>query len=1286
LTLVLRQNVRGLPLAPPVTLDRRRRRLSTIVARHGDRSRPVIVSVHRRGGEGGCLPTDDTVRLRGAWRDTLVGPDDVVAITTLPLGDGAGGGRQAGKQIGMAVGMLALAIAMPYAVGALAGAAGLTGTFGAVGALTLTGKIVAAGLTAGIAVGASYLLNRAAKTKDKQSDDKVYGVTGGGNLPRAGERIPRLYGRAWIEPDLSQPAYVVNVGEDQDLYQRMTLTLGYCTVETIKVGDAVMWTRAGGTTAPFAGAQIEIIEPGQTSDLVPAAVISSQSVTSQELPRPEAVLPWTGPFPLTPVGRKSGRVQLDYSLPQGVFSTFTNKNGSDTGPMQWGVEFQVAECDEDDNPISGWSVLYADGGYQKSTKPLRFTRFVTVDEGKRYLIRARNTVADKVPGNDRVTDVTNAILWDGMRAWLSETIVRPHVTELAIKVRSGKALGVTAFNAIKVEAIARLPVWTGGGWFLQETRKAIDAFADIMRGTINGRTYGAGCADSDLDLDRILHYRNTLTSLDTFDGVIRGPVSVYEAAETVLGVIRAQPARLGNAWSLTRDEPRLARKHAITRRQIVRGTSASEFDLSLTDGAADVIVEYSPNADPARRAEVRKFFGTPTITPRRYQMAGVSSYEHAHMMATWLAASAYYRRERRSFTTELEGRLMRRGDPALVDAWFMGDGARAAGVMGRAGYVLTLDTDVAVAADSYMYVRDRANREFGPVRVTQGAAPNIVVANADDVAAVGAFYDPPVAWGSLWQADGDEMTSVLIGPLVEIAEPYLVKSVEPQSRYRVNIEAIADNPQVWVALGEVPPPQPPVPGVEDILGPTVPVVPWVRAYALQHTTALNMEWSVGEARSAARYVVEVSYDNWSTADLVSDGPETSGTFAIRHVEDQDVYIRAHAISASGVVGPRVFSSFRTFKPLISNEIASILIEMADLQEQLRKDIRSISELGAGTIRQALADLKDRVEQLASDAMAASIAEDQLRVSLAARVGKTIAAISQERIVRTSETEALAQQITTFLAQLEGVQAALIEEITVRSTQTEALAQQITTLDAKVDDNQATITSQLTAVSDAQGAQATQIGVLQTTVGGHTATLTTHTSSINGMSVQWAVTGSIDGVTGGMVLNGVRRMDGAVSYTLGLRGDLVVDGSIYGSKLAATNIITASAQIGNLTVDNIHVRNGAISQVVSASGDTTATVGINLRGTGAVIIQAYYRGTPTIPRGATVGGLTVRRNGGQIDSLPNNYFQAGSGTSLAWYLLQTTLIVRDAPGAGYYEYQAQDSYGGGVNIVVMEASK
>lgn len=154
-------NVRGEPQGDAIPLDRRRRRLSTVVAKHTTNRRPFLVSVHRRGAD--VVVTDATVRMRKQWKDTLIGADDVVLVTYLPMGGGAGG-QKVGKQIGMAVAMIALAIAMPYAIGAIgAGVAGMGSLVTAAGALSVTGKLVAAGLTAGIAVGPSCTFQRSAR-------------------------------------------------------------------------------------------------------------------------------------------------------------------------------------------------------------------------------------------------------------------------------------------------------------------------------------------------------------------------------------------------------------------------------------------------------------------------------------------------------------------------------------------------------------------------------------------------------------------------------------------------------------------------------------------------------------------------------------------------------------------------------------------------------------------------------------------------------------------------------------------------------------------------------------------------------------------------------------------------------------------------------------------------------------------------------------------------------------------------------------------------------------------
>ncbi|CAO4135270.1 hypothetical protein [Methylorubrum extorquens] len=119
MTLVVTANIAGQTRGEPVRLpDRRRRRLFTIVARHKPPAgRRFIVSVHRKG-ETFLRPTDGSVRLRANWSRTLVGPDDVVLVTEVPLGRGI-------ASIGLAIASIALIAVAPYAAPALATGLGL---------------------------------------------------------------------------------------------------------------------------------------------------------------------------------------------------------------------------------------------------------------------------------------------------------------------------------------------------------------------------------------------------------------------------------------------------------------------------------------------------------------------------------------------------------------------------------------------------------------------------------------------------------------------------------------------------------------------------------------------------------------------------------------------------------------------------------------------------------------------------------------------------------------------------------------------------------------------------------------------------------------------------------------------------------------------------------------------------------------------------------------------------------------------------------------------------------
>ena len=189
------------------------------------------------------------------------------------------------------------------------------------------------------------LATKAKANETNNTERPVYGVSGGGNLGRAGDRIPLLYGRCWTQPDLSQPDYTVYDGEDQILYKRFTLGLGKYQIHTLMLGSATLWNESVGIVPPFTtlpggsaisgsvtssgtGTDIEIIQPGAVSALVPGSVYSAPEIGAIELPRPSDVPAYAGPFPVTPLGEQTARIQLDYSLPQGAYGTIkSNRRG-----------------------------------------------------------------------------------------------------------------------------------------------------------------------------------------------------------------------------------------------------------------------------------------------------------------------------------------------------------------------------------------------------------------------------------------------------------------------------------------------------------------------------------------------------------------------------------------------------------------------------------------------------------------------------------------------------------------------------------------------------------------------------------------------------------------------------------------------------------------------------------------------------------------------------------------------------------------------------------------------
>lgn len=876
----------------------RRRRLSAVVARRLDPSRAQVTSRHRIP-EHQLAVTDETVVLRSERRHCLVGPKDIVVITTYTMGGGAGGGGGgSGKQIGMAVASIALMIVAPYAVSFLGPA--FAATAGVTSSLTLLGKVVSTGLIIG-GVALMSMANKAKANKSNEDTRPVYGVSGGGNLPRPGDRIPVGYGRFWTLPDLSQPDYFIYAGENQILFKRMTLGAGRYQIHSVRVGDQLLWDEVSGYHAPFSGAEVEFIQPGAVSNLVPSDVTSSSAVSGISLPQVGDASAWSGPFVVSPPGVNVNFIQLDVSLPSGSYGTASNSKGTFDVATETGYEFQMAPVDFAGNPTGPWQTIIAAERYMMSKRPLSFTERVNVALG-RYAVRGRNT---KARFNSSSDTRMNAVQWDGLRGWRPDVRTRPGISEVALKVVSNESLGITTFQDVMIEATRLIPVWNGVAWVEQATRKSVWAFADVMR---NG-VYGGGILDSALDLATLEHYATAAAPFDTFDGVIRGPDSIWGVASTILATMRAEPVQLGRVWSMVRDEPKSIRRHVITRRQIVQGSTSIEFDTDPDDGAGHVIVDYDEGADPKRPVQPPDFiYGQTSLTPQRRKLFGVSSYAHAVHLGRWIAASGFFRRQTYKFSVEHEGRIYKRGDSISVEAWFASK-AKVAGIVGRSGSTLTVDADVAVDAGDQIILRDRTGRQWGPVSLTgQGASLREIV--------IAAVTSGGIPIADALATDEMEPTTVIVGQPTVLTRNYLVKSARPSGRDRIAVEAQIDSQAVWDAIG-APIGSPPSPEA----GPQTPVVPelfYVSGEMAQGVAEPQVKWSVSPARGATSYQVQVSYDDGASWVEIYRGAETSGVSPLSAALFNDdagapiVLIRARARGRTGLWGSYLNNSFSAF--------------------------------------------------------------------------------------------------------------------------------------------------------------------------------------------------------------------------------------------------------------------------------------------------------------------------------------------------------------------------------------
>lgn len=994
---------------------------------------------------------------------------EIVIVSRPGLGGGSDGRPSTAKTIGSIVAMVALMVLAPYAGGALAGAMGLTGaTIGGVAYSSIfAGFILAAG---------GALLSQFMKPKAAQpaaSAKSLYSISASSNQARPLGMIPVGYGQRLRYPEYAAPPYSTFDGDDQFLYQLFCIGCGAYEPRRFLLDDTPWWTAEDGLNPAFADIQFQWVPPGEQVTLFPVNVTSASEVSGQRLPSPSkdpVRQGYLGPFVINPPETEAKEIWLDFVWPSGAGATRKGKEY----PVNTSLLAEGRKVDGAGAPIGGESapwVKLLEKTYSISTKVAhRITEKVVVGGG-RWQVRAKRV-------NDSYQDVTldpdlqahDDVSWTGVRALIDGQQSFSGVTMLATVMKADAQTSGGTQNRIGVIARRKIEVFKGGTWQVATSRNPVDAAIDMWRNA----DYSAGLSAANLVLPDLLHQRDAADARgDTFDHFFEDSISIQDAIETALRVIKANPAFIGDRLSVVRDEPKSPRM-VFTDQEIVRGSLTIKRQL-LDDTWADGVVVNYFDERTNRAASAASIEGL--LRPARVELPGISKAEQAADCAAYLAAVNRYRRRRVQFQCELEGRMLKRGDLVLIQSelpqtW--GEGGEVRSYLNVNGVLqLTLDRPVTWTAGQlhFLLLRQRNGRPYGPVQVTS-ATFSVIALSMSDLAAVEAQQ------GSIYvqvlertETEDPPSYSFSVGSPREYRGLVVAATMRD---FVATIDTVIEAKEVY---GATPGSVPPIPQVPAIFDRTLaPVITSISARAFQRGAGLYLSVSWGPEVGAALYLAQVSIDNRATWPEVYRDARTFFEIPIANVATG--LVRVACITPSGIICRFVETTF---------EVPALRIDESYLPpinyEGLNEDVRnridyilSVEAYAQSVAAKALSDF------MAADGKAQNALDRALEGLGAATTNA--AAIFTERTQRLAADEAFVNDLSVAVAKIGENTAAIVTERTARTTADEAFASSLDSVRVVANGNSAAITTERQARVDADSAISTDISGLRADVNSH----------------------------------------------------------------------------------------------------------------------------------------------------------------------------------------------------------
>ena len=503
-------------------------------------------------------------------------------------------------------------------------------------------SIVIAIIAVVIAIAAVLLIADPAIPRDTTAAaNSVYTLRGQTNRFRPNEPIEVSYGQVRHWPTFIARPYSEYVGNEQYQYSLFCVGQGYLDITATQLDDTA--------TGDFAEVQIEVCPPGTPVTLVESAVITSLEVANIELLGPNEALyeGVSGPFTLNPWEQPVHRIAVDVTFPQGLYSV--DKEKGKIKSLSVSLLFEYRSIDTAGAPLGSWTTIVSTTVSRADNTPQRMTFSAVVPSG-RYEVRGSRVSNN--PGGIRKISQTR---WETVKGYAQNVGNFGNVTVIAMRAKATNSLNDNSNKAFNVIATRKLPTWTtGGGWGSRvATRNPVWAMCDVFRAS-----YGAKLPEDYLDMPT-LYALSQVAEVNNlwFDWTFDDPITVWEAASTIMRVMRSVPVPQGSLVTAVRDIPQTLPAAVFNQHNIVAGSltkNLSLFEFQPFDG---LVVEYR---DPTtwKTKEVRCVLpGRAGLNLDRVKLAGCTSRQRAYREGLYIQTRKELQRKSVTFKTGLEGHI-----------------------------------------------------------------------------------------------------------------------------------------------------------------------------------------------------------------------------------------------------------------------------------------------------------------------------------------------------------------------------------------------------------------------------------------------------------------------------------------------------------------------------------------------------------------------------------------------------------------------------------------------------